>query len=136
MKMNKKGIGFLAFLFNPTFLIILIIVIALILIVAKFMYVPEHCIAYSEEVKQALSVKFIEISKIEKSNNQICFRTKDMAVVEQIYQISKDVELKKLIEIETTRRFTINKILDSNIPYWIIVAITLIVVVAILSRKK
>ena len=136
MKMNKKGIGFLAFLFNPTFWIILIIVIALILIVAKFMYVPEHCIVYSEEVKQALSVKFIEISKIEKSNNQICFRTKDMAVVEQIYQISKDVELKKLIEKETTRRFTINKILDSNIPYWIIAAITLIVVVVIISRKK
>ena len=137
MKMNKKGIvGLLGFLLNPYFWIILIIIFAFIFFIVKFTYVPEHCITYSEEVKQALSVKFIEISKIEKSNNQICFRTKDMAVVEQIYQISKDVELKKLIEKETTRRFTINKILDSNIPYWIIAAITLIVVVVIISRKK
>ena len=137
MKMNKKGIGSLAFLFTPQFWIILIIIFAFIFFIVKFTYVPEHCIAYSEEVKQALSVKYIEISKLEKSSNQICFRTKDMNAVQEIYKISQDVELKKVIEREQTKRFTINKIVDSNIPYWIISAITLIFIVYfIMSRKK
>jgi len=133
MKMNKKGIGFL---FIPQFWFILIIIFTAIFLIVKFTYVPEHCIAYSEEVKQALSVKSIEISKIEKSSNQICFRTKDMNKVQEIYTISQDVELKKVIEREQTKRFTINKILDSSIPYWVIAAITLIVIVWIISRKK
>ena len=135
MKMNKKGLGFLAFSFTPYFWIILIVILGVIFLV-KLTYVPEHCIAYSEEVKQALSVKSIEISKIEKSTNKICFRTKDMNEVQEIYKISQDIELKKVIEREQTKRFTINKILDSNIPYWIIAAITLIVIVLIISRKK
>ena len=133
MKMNKKGIGFL---FIPQFWFILIIIFTAIFLIVKFTYVPEHCIAYSEEVKQALSVKSIEISKIEKSSNQICFRTKDMNDVQEIYKISQDVELKKVIEREQTKRFTINKILDSSIPYWVIAAITSIVIVWIISRKK
>ena len=135
MKMNKKGLGFLAFSFTPYFWIILIVILGVIFLV-KLTYVPEHWIAYSEEVKQALSVKSIEISKIEKSTNKICFRTKDMNEVQEIYKISQDIELKKVIEREQTKRFTINKILDSNIPYWIIAAITLIVIVLIISRKK
>ena len=94
-----------------------------------------NIIAYSEEVKQALEIKSVEMSKIEKSSNRICFRTKDMNDVQEIYKISQDVELKKVIEREQTKRFTINKILNSNIPYWIIAAITLIIIVFIISKK-
>ena len=133
--MNKKGQVFLAFLSNPSFLIILVIIFGAIFLIVKFTYVPEHCIAYSEEVKQALEIKSVEMSKIEKSSNQICFRTKDMNDVQEIYKISQDVELKKVIEREQTKRFTINKILNSNIPYWIIAAITLIIIVFIISKK-
>ena len=76
----------------------------LIIVIAKVIYYetvpPEHCVENTQEVRNALSVKGVEISNTDSGKNKICFRSKDGALIKEISQKSQDsflqLELKKI----------------------------------------
>lgn len=81
------------------------IAVVLLIIVLAYSYFenlpPEHCVENTQEIRNFLGIKGIEISSEETGQNKVCFRSKDEALIRDVINQSQSIHLK--IELEKLR---------------------------------
>ncbi len=113
--------------------------LVLVLAVASVLYnesvPPEHCVENTQEIRNALSAKGIEISSTDTGRNKVCFRSKDANLIREISEKSQDVFLElELKKIEGRQQWWDNY--GIFVIGIIAVCVTIVLLSIILSRNR
>jgi hypothetical protein len=101
---------------------------------------PEYCMTDTTENRESLTAYGVTISQSNGGSDSICFRSRDTELVRQIFDNMQDRRLAAELELQLTkeanRNALLNRLLEPQLFYPILILIAFLGVAFINSKKK